>query len=242
VVTVAIPIELSGIPGGVQARCEQLGLEIASPRGDLYRATASPYARPQGNSFQSSIFPPDRNPAWQIFRLDRSLYDRIKDERVKVVGKAGAAFYRAGEPLWLPVGSGAAAPGFWRCSSVLTEDPLGREMLKVVFESPSSIPLLTRVRLVETAAGTEWNQRLGDSMTNIHYPTRTWLSPLVRRQTFFHIIDTPDPSAGAGWLVPRAALPAARLAVFPEYAAGCTVLTYQMADLRLSDFVVKSAR
>src|SRR5207245_3410007 len=108
VVTVAIPIELSGIPGGVQARCEQLGLEIASPRGDLYRATASPYARPQGNSFQSSIFPPDRNPVWQIFRLDRSLYDRIKDERVKVAGKAGAAFYRAGEPLWLPVGSGAA--------------------------------------------------------------------------------------------------------------------------------------
>jgi len=243
VVTLAIPIEVSGIPDGVQARCEQLGLEIASPRGDLYRAAAlSRYVRPQGNTFQASISPYDRNPAWQILRLDRSLYDRIKDERVKLTGKVGAVLYRGGEPAWMPVGSSVSAPGLGRCSNILSEDPLGEEMLKVVCESPSPIPLLARVRLVEPVAGTEWNQRLGDSMPNLYYPTRTWLSPLDRRQTFFHITDMPNPQAGSRWLVPRDALPAARLVVFPERAGGCRALTYEMADLRLRDFVVERAR
>jgi len=192
---------------------------------------------------EAYLWPPDSIPTWQILRVDRAIYDRIKNESVRLKGELVADFYRRGDPTWMPVGGRATAPGVGRCSSAIVEAQLGEEMLKVNCESPAEIPLFTHVRLLDTDTGKEWSQRLGGSVTWAPYPRTTWLSPVNRRDTFFHL-RTEDVSdrEGSRWLVPSDVLATARLAVIAEAAAGCTVGAYDISGVALSKFVVEPTR
>ena len=84
-----------------------------------------------------------------------------------------------------------------------------------------------------------WKQVLGDSMPSVPYPWQTWLSPLNRRQTFFHVIEERRTDGGSSWLVPREALANANFVFVPEQVVGCAVLGYQFEDVALRDFAVQ---
>jgi len=114
-------------------------------------------------------------------------------------------------------------------------------MLKVLCESPSEKALFwAGVRLLQPDTGKEWKQRLGDSATVIPRPRETWLSPLKRRQTFFRLTEEEPRSPGSKWLVPRNVLTSARIAITPEHITGYSILKYEIPNLELSNFVIKT--
>jgi len=76
----------------------------------------------------------------------------------------------------------------------------------------------------------------------VPYPRGTWLSPLHRRTTFFHLTEEPSPQPSNQWLIDRDALATARLEVTPEIDAGCAVVSYEMADVPLRKYLVERAR
>lgn len=76
-------------------------------------------------------------------------------------------------------------------------------------------------------------------MSHMVYPVRTWLSPINRRQTFFHLIDEVRTEAQTQWLVPRSLLSRATVGFMPRHTASCEIFKYQIQDLKLDDFVAK---
>jgi hypothetical protein len=75
------------------------------------------------------------------------------------------------------------------------------------------------------------------------YPPTTWLSPLNRRDTFFHL-TTEDVSdrEDSRWLVPNEVMAIARLGVDSEAAVVCTVRSYEISGVALSRFAVEPIR
>jgi hypothetical protein len=122
---------------------------------------------------------------------------------------------------------------------MLDEDPRREGMLDAFCESPDEIPLRVQVRLADATTGRVWKQHLGDAMSVMAYPVRTWLSPLNRRQTFFHLTDELRNEAGDQWLAPRSVLSSGKVGFIPLRAAGYEILKYQIPDVKLDNFGAK---
>jgi hypothetical protein len=236
---IRIPVVLSGIPEGVEAQFDQLTFEIIGPRGERWGANQE-RVRWDVNTVGGWLWIEHPNgEGWQSLILGRSVYDRLKGLKVSLASEVAVTMYREQKPVWMPVAAPErAVPDLGRCSSTLDEDR-NDGMLDVFCESPAGIPPLVPVRLVDQANGQVWNQRLGDAMTSMAYPIRTWISPLNRHQTFFHLIDEARNEAGAQWLVPRDVLSRANVGFVPRQAAGCEIFRYQIRDVKLEDFLDK---
>jgi hypothetical protein len=75
-------------------------------------------------------------------------------------------------------------------------------------------------------------------MSSAFYPTETWVSPVNRRQTFFHIVDHDRTSSpGSQWLVPDSALPGSRVEITPQHEAGCSLVQFEATGIDLSRYV-----
>jgi hypothetical protein len=131
-----------------------------------------------------------------------------------------------------------------RCSAVYNRnsDLFGESLLKVVCESPSDIQVLTPVKLVDAASGSEWNNQLGDSAPVLHYPVQTWLSPLHRRETFFHVVAEAPHGEGSKWLVPESVLSTANVGLVPQEETGCAAVQYEFRDLPIRAFAVREPK
>lgn len=235
-----IPINTSGIPEGRRVALDQLRFSIIGPDGERWAMSSrARTGRPPTDLVGAWFWIMENSEAWQWITIERRTYGRIGIRTVHISGKAAVALYREGEQVIMPLGPDASAvPGLGRCSSAITQHPNRPEMLKVICESPSRLPFRTGVTLVDTQTGTAWNQILGDSMPHLPYPTRTWLSPIQRRQTFFHLVEGRPQGEGSKWLAPRGVLPSARVAFVPEEMTGCFVVSYAFKDLRLSEFTI----
>jgi hypothetical protein len=64
-------------------------------------------------------------------------------------------------------------------------------MLKILCESPSKLPLATRVALVHPKSAALRDRYLGDGGNFLSYPALTWLSPLNRATDFFPLVRIP---------------------------------------------------
>src|SRR5438132_9206914 len=105
---------------------------------------------------------PESQQGWLIVRLDRAVYSRLQGSAVRISGKAMVSFYRREQTTWMPIGVTQAVAAAGHCTGSETEDYSGGG-LKVVCESPASIPRHTSVRIVSTQDGREWSGRsLGD--------------------------------------------------------------------------------
>jgi hypothetical protein len=171
-------------------------------------------------------------------RFDRAVYEQLKSSGAEISGEYGITAYRFGETSWMAAGGSTFAPLVGRCSSGVVEDRWSGDMLKVQCESPSAIPIPTRVRLWDPQSGREWKQALGDSAPGVTGPRGTWLSALDRRQTFFHLAESPR-GMGSQWVVPTSALAASKIAITPEIVTGYSVLRYNFRDVVLSRYVVQ---
>jgi hypothetical protein len=114
---------------------------------------------------------------------------------------------------------------------VLFVDENGKEMLKVVCESPFDLPS-TRVKLLHPGSEKVWNRAL------MRYAAVTWLSPLNRSQAFFHVVGEAR-DEDLKWAVPRDFVPEAEIELVATEHTGCAILTYEMRDLDLQEFEVK---
>ena len=236
---IGIPVVVSGIPENTTIEFDPLAFAIIGPGGERWEAK-KPRERWDAETVSDWLSVERVNgEGWQSLILGRSVYERIKGLKVSLVSEVTATLYSEEKPIWMPVMSGwRNVPGLGRCSSVINEDR-GDGMLDVFCESPADIAPLVRVRLENPASGRAWNQQLGDSMSHMAYPVRTWLSPLNRRQTFFHLIDEVRTEAQTQWLVPRSLLSRATVGFMPRHAASCEIFKYQIQDVKLENFVAR---
>jgi hypothetical protein len=239
---IRIPVVVSGIPENTTVEFDPLAFAIIGPGGERWEAN-KPRERLDADTISDSLWVERANgEGWQSLILGRSVYERIKGLKVSLVSEVATTLYREEKPIWMPVMSGGRnVPGLGHCSSVVNEDR-GEGTLDVFCESPADIAPLVRVRLEEPASGRAWNQQLGDSMSHMAYPVRTWLSPLNRRQTFFHLINEVRTEAEMQWMVPRSLLSRATVAFMARHAASCEIFKYQIQNVKLDNFVAKPSQ
>jgi hypothetical protein len=95
------------------------------------------------------------------------------------------------------------------------------------------------ITLRHEASGREWRQRLNSSARITPGPHETWLSPLHRGQTFFHLTDFAESAPGSQWLVPRSYVASARVEITPEILTGRSLAAFDFADVALGDWVMR---
>jgi len=156
-ITAALPVAISGIPHSAEYRVEQLEVEIVGPHGERYRtpkrSSYRPFDKVMLDTYMWSPKSEDRSPSWLILRINRSVHEQIRDGAVKIAGKAAITFYRLGAPAWMNAVGGVSVPAAGQCSSHLVDGRWSEAMLKVECESPTPIPLFTRVRLGHPETG-----------------------------------------------------------------------------------------
>jgi len=81
---------------------------------------------------------------------------------------------------------------------------------------------------------------LGDGGNFLSYPGWAWLSPLERRQTFFHL--TEESGRGSTSLVPDTALSDAKVELTRLELERCTIFNYELRNVVLRDFVTRHPR
>ena len=246
IVQVALPIAVSGISETEEVRFNALSAEMVGPDGQRYRMPSNAERRDfQKIDFDVSVFSYGQRPTWLILRLRRSTMDRIKDGAVTIRAVFQVSLHRSGQTTWIPVGATQTVPGVGRCSSAVIESPnvYQESMLKVLCESPHPIYSGTGVRLWQPETGGEWKQHLGDSAPYASGPRESWLSPLHRLQTFFHLVsDTRYNSPGSRWLVPREALANGKLAITPDVITAWATADLELRSISLRDYVLKAPR
>jgi hypothetical protein len=236
---VEIPVVISGMPDA-QFHVEGLGMRIIGPGGVSYSSPARPNQQNYEKvAFEGWVGPGTEHPAhgWLSLRFSPEVYRQLKDTEVEIGGEAGITAYRLGDTTWMPAVGVSRTPLDGHCTSKVVEDPWSRRLLKVECESPSAIPLPTRVRLWDPQTGHDWKAAVGDSAPFSTGPRSTWLAALDRRQTFFLLAE----GSGPRWsgYVPPSVLAEGRIAITPEIVTGYSVLKYRLTSVRLSQYWVQ---
>jgi hypothetical protein len=232
-VPVFIPVHVTGMDGSEIVAADQLSVRVSRPGSPSWEERRD--LRTIRNAFLS--FDWEQNRTWQVLLLDNTQLDARGP--AKIDGTATIRSSRKGETKVLGSTFGQTdIPGFGRCSASVG-NPIytgaGR-MLKVICEAPGQLPGFAHVVLVDSQTGREWKwkHRLGDSYNVRPIPAMDWLSPLQRRQTFFHIVENESNRAGDRWLVPASVVPRSQIRIEPSVADGCANVAYslEVPDLR----------
>jgi len=239
-VELRIPVRVSGLgqpPGTGVVDVEQLGMHVQGPNGEQWTATRR-FNRVRGDGWTSF----SRSGAGSLYlALDRHFYDRVKGAEVTIRGKVGIALYRWGAGHTIPAISDARpVPDVGRCYGIVVEYP-PPGALKTVCESPSSLPLFTRVNLIQAGGGEVWEHWLADAATVMRYLVLNVLSPMNRAQTFFQFASWPRGPASQ-WLVPGDVLPSATVELIPGERTGSMVFSYEIRNVALTQFSGRSVR
>ena len=222
-VPLIIPVRIDGWEPFAEARFEQWSVTVDS----------RPYTA--GLSWM-------RQKPWalQHVNVDRQDFARIAASPVDIRGRAAVTVWNEGPERTMASTNGFAdVPGLGHCYSMRLETGHGEELLKVICEAPGEIPLLTGIRLVDPATGQEWKHRLGDSYTEVGYPSEAYLSPLTRRQTFFHIRRTVSNQAVDRWTVPEDAVARSQFTLSGYQVAGCKEIDYVIENVNLPRHIAK---
>jgi hypothetical protein len=244
-VVAVLPIKVSSAAGDTAVYFEALGMEITANDGRRWAMLSRPSrgGLPRQPDAVSAhvVLPPEKQNGWMLIHLDHPVQSQIAGKLVRISAQFTATSFSRGSTTVLNVDEPyAGAAGIGRCTTQIVRQFYSREnLLKVMCESPRDIPLPTNADLVQPSTGSRWHQRLGDARTAVTYPADQWLSPVNRRQTFFHIIDGPEQGKGSQWLVPRSALAGARIELTPEHDRGCGIVAFEAVDIDLRSYRLK---
>lgn len=181
----------------------------------------------------------DGTPAWLMLTFSTEAWNLVKDGPVRIKGDAGLAYYRLGNITPLPPDIQTTIPGVGRCVSSQIETPHGEPMLKVFCEQPGSVPHC-RVQLLHPPSDRLWRQALNASMLMTVAPNRTWLSPIDRAQTFFHLATPEQPATSPSpYIVPAEVLPDARVEITPEIPTGSALVPFELPNIQLTNWLVQ---
>ncbi|HEX3746368.1 MAG TPA: hypothetical protein VHW09_20665 [Bryobacteraceae bacterium] len=203
-----VPLNVSGIPAGLASGFVVPTVDIIAPGHERYQAGAT-------YLWQD----------WLITEIPLEFYQRLKDAKVELKGSAAAFLYRVGSTASLPLGVDRLVPGLGRCSSEAIESP-GPEIsysrphhfLKVECESPSASSLTGFVRLRRTGDPDAGGTELGSMAA-------TGISILARASASFILDQGENPQSS--W----------RLEITPNIPQGSQVVSFDLHDLRLGDYV-----
>lgn len=220
---VAIPIRMSGAPETPGLRFEQVDLRLTADSGAAW--TMSRRRRWPGLSGSIS-----RDS--QVVFLTEAIYDRVAAHPVTIHGKLAAVLTETKAAVIPAQSAPSPVPGLGRCTS----GPSAPRLWRVMCESPETIPQ-THVFLRAGSEAIGRPQYLGDSAPFVRYPLTPWLSPLNRRQTFFHLREDGPAAVGDQWRVPAGAIGQAdvHLEHYPEVRR--VVAEYSLGPLRLTDYL-----
>jgi hypothetical protein len=233
----SIPVRLSGMdqtPATRGRHSEQLDLEVVGANGEKWKG---PYFSFSWQFSQGRIWFNGLGEGSIFLMLDRAFYDRVKDAKVTIHGRAGLTFFRLQEPVRMPALSvSTPVPGLGRCSSFIEERYGVRGPLKTLCESPNEVSGETRVNLLPKGGGRSWAKQLADGWTMMRYSPRDWLSPLYRAQTRFNPTDRSRTEVPASeFLVPRPSQ--GEIEVVPAVRSGAMILSYELRGVDLREFI-----
>jgi len=240
-VVASVPITISGAADGYTI--PMVEAEVILPDGTTFRSTT-----PNGTVSADTVLVVSMDP-WPMFatvrgatfgppgrlalRLSANAWERVKNVPVRIRGSMAFEFHRTGAATAIPSDKGVFVAGVGRCTSSVVQSLLSNDMLKVLCESPDPLPE-TLVTLRQTIPEWTWERRLNSAYTLSRGPRQTWLSPLYRGQSFFHLTNRVDTVPGGRWLVPETYLATLRIEVAPQLNTGHALSHFDFANVRLA--------
>lgn len=241
--TIRVPVRLEGIQTEGQVTAEILSLQVNDARDFhwVFNPRAAYATRPGPR--EAGFWIADGRLGWLTIRMLKTTYEALKDARIHVQGVAAVNEYVSSTRTSMPLyGPARDARSVGRCASQLTENttnPYGGEMLKVLCESPEPLPRRVDIQLSSASYAEPWRQFLGDAAGPLTYPAINWLSPLHRRQTFFHVSPRPLDQPSGRYLVPKGALQDAQLTFIPWRESRRLVVPFSFSNLSLKEGLVQ---
>jgi hypothetical protein len=240
--TVALTVALSGVPSGARYHIGPVDLTVSTPDGGHFRNTIRTlYNQDENVPLDAGVyrFPYDLDsaPLNLLLRFDRALYEKLKDRQVRIAGRMSVSFYRMGETVSMPMNGRAAAPLVGHCSSTIGQDRWSQSAVKVLCESPSSLPP-ARVTLAIPRIGREWQELQGASYSIIIGSYQAWLSPLDRAKASFPVSDPRTRREVYSMEVPLEYLDQAKIGITPEIATGYALVDFDFRDVSLFTYEV----
>jgi len=234
--TVLLPI---AIDSGARFHIPIIDVEITVPDGTRIEAV-HPSPNRHFDKIDLTAYPfftsNSVSPDWLTLSFSRSAWEHVKNARVHITGTVAIEYYHPGRTTILPTQGSGEVADLGRCTTLTTDD--GRtQAFKLECESPRELPAAVMV-LRHEASGREWKERLSSSITYMPGPHETWLSPLHRGESFFHLVDVMTPGPGSQWLVPASDLPSARLEITPEIVTGHALARFDFPGVALSTWLV----
>lgn len=238
-VVAAIPVKIAGWPEG-RVRAEPVTTELVTPGGESVKADSFPSSHSYDRvRFESYLFQPgDEAPQWLALRFHPELFRRLRDVVVKVKGTMLLHRSQALPPVPLAREGRTAVRSVGLCGTSMQSGYLGRMMLRVTCESASSIPFGTRARLVASGSDREWTEHLGGAWTHVPGPQVPWLSPVCRRDAFFHVVQSESQwqAPGGRWVVPAAFLAESRVEVQRFADRGAVLFRFGLDGITLAQY------
>jgi hypothetical protein len=222
-----IPVQITGAPEG-DVRFQQIRFVIRTASGETWMM--KPISTEPGLTAQILR-------EYQIIAMPHDMFARALQEPITVEATLAALVMAGDATTILSHSPPTNIPRLGRCMSGLAD--LG--LLRVLCESPEAPPRAAVVlrRGMETFGR---QQMLGDSAPYLRYPLFLWLSPLHRRQTFFHIREYVSPEPGNQWLVPASALDGSELVLTHATEVRRIISYYRLGPFRLTDYLRPESR
>jgi len=241
--TLSVPVKLSGARADTQVATEILKLNLSSGQGFHWEFNRHETPNPLPKPVQAGIWIREDGMGYLALGMLQPTFETLKRARLNMQGKLSVYEYEKSPQSRMPVHHPSAdAAGFGRCSSLLTDNPLdadGSEMLKVLCESPEPLPDRVDVLLSSQVSAEPWRHFLGDADAYASYPRITWLSPLHRKQTFFHVSPRAGSFPGSRYLVPKTALQDGVLTFQPWRKSRGLVVPFSFSNLSLKEGLVQ---
>jgi len=239
--TMMIPISIEPVAEGVHYRIPYIEVEFVTSNGTPIRSKrarsdlrsdevdlmAYPHVASQGG-------PAD----WILLYISEAAWSRLQGAQVQIRGWVALDFYRYGETVTMGTRDVGASSEIGRCTSGPVRGGVVGPMLKVLCESPRSLPQIS-VTLRHEPSGETWSERVNSSFTYRPGPNRAWLSPLHRAQSFFQLTDTIERVPGSRWTVPARYLPSSRVEITPEIVVGHAASHFDFGEVPLTRWLAE---
>lgn len=229
-----IPVQVTGLESVQRFRNRQLSLTIQGKDGSQWKPGV-----PRGAAI-ATLFTDPTGATWQTISLTPKDAAQAEQSPVNIVGSSVLDIDRGSPSVRMPLDHlldrRVRIPGVGICSAAVMGEAMSRQMLRILCESSRPIPFLLEVRL--SGGKQAWRHQLDDSRTHVAYPDQSWLSPLHRRQTFFHLVEETSGTPDSFWLVERRKLNGASIEIVPRTSLGCALVNYTLPNVRLGDYRV----
>ncbi|MEO8592603.1 MAG: hypothetical protein ABI759_04705 [Candidatus Solibacter sp.] len=221
-----IPLTITGLPPDPLYSVRPTSLSLSTPDGRHFHGQ-------EKGTFDAEFQRTDPATLELRPRLDRSVFESLKQDRVRITGTALVTLFRRGTTEWMPVNSGFLSPGLGRCTSVLTPSSPTVQHIKVLCESTDQLPDETLVELHTQEDGRSLHYRLHDDNLFGGVGPGGRLSPLFRGASLFTVMKTEYANPAS---IPEEYVANARIGVTPVFVTGYRLVDFDFKDIVLNKF------